>query len=324
MPALARPVVQLACLAALGGLSARADAADAYQVARSKYEVTLAKSRFRPVADHTAGKSGSQPLKAPIGPGEAGQAVQVWAELIPSGQVVDPMSYRWSPKERFYLLFSFARPTYLALYQVPVGPGAPPRRVLPDPNFPKSRDVVPAGTNYRFEVAIELDDDSQDERMEIVTWVEGTPNPFEGVKSLPVATNPATSSGTGLAETTAPGAGKPNGGGGVGTGGGSKTSTAQETKESAPTPPKPAPAPRPSNPAVEGLDESANFGTTVRRVEEEVQEITDSDPSLRERMRFKMASPPNAGSRKARFNDDVPAIGTTDLPRGTISILFKK
>jgi hypothetical protein len=139
-----------------------------------------------------------------------GIALQYDFELVPdgstegSGQFVNPAKYTFHPKERFFLRLKSATPIQVALVQA-YDDGRPDRLVLPSDSYPKSYSTVTPDQGFiRFDVLMEMDDDTKPETMKILAFspdtlkkggqvslndVEGTPADNANGTNLDVGTD---------------------------------------------------------------------------------------------------------------------------------------
>jgi hypothetical protein len=112
------------------------------------------------------------PVVEPTVQTQTGAVIKVYGLLRSgpnAGRLVHLEKYRFSPRERFQLVFESSVPVYVALYQDYLE--QPTRKVLPDERFPQSYSVILPGQQYVFPVLLETDDNLHTERMSIAVMV---------------------------------------------------------------------------------------------------------------------------------------------------------
>lgn len=109
-----------------------------------------------------------------------GVAIEYEFELVPdgqregSGEFVNPVKYKFRPKERFFLRLKTASPVQVALYQV-YDDGQPDRLVLPSDQYPESYNTITPDQGFvRYPVLLEMDDDTRPETMMIIAFSPDT------------------------------------------------------------------------------------------------------------------------------------------------------
>ena len=100
--------------------------------------------------------------------------VKMWAVLADKTgkEISGPVNmklHKWQAEEYFYLYFESATPILVSLHQLYPETGHPmageTRLVLPDKEFPKSLEAIPAGTAVRMPILMQMDRTLVDEAM---------------------------------------------------------------------------------------------------------------------------------------------------------------